>query len=63
MNEQLLPWLAARLAQPLPGPMVGSRFEPHPRPWRHYDVGRRRTPGPPRSWCCSIRTKASGICP
>lgn len=38
MNEQLLPWLAARLAQPLPGPMVGSRFEPHPRPWRHYDV-------------------------
>jgi 8-oxo-dGTP pyrophosphatase MutT (NUDIX family) len=27
-----------RLKQPLPGPMVGSRFEPHPRPWRHYDV-------------------------
>ena len=38
MNEQLPQWLAARLAQPLPGPMVGSRFEPHPRPWRHYDV-------------------------
>jgi 8-oxo-dGTP pyrophosphatase MutT (NUDIX family) len=38
MNERLVSWLAARLAQPLPGPMVGSRFEPHPRPWRHYDV-------------------------
>ena len=38
MNEQLPQWLAARLAQPLPGPMVGSRFEPHPRPWRHYDA-------------------------
>jgi len=38
MNEQLPQWLAARLAQPLPGPMIGSRFEPHPRPWRHYEV-------------------------
>ncbi len=38
MNEQLPQWLAARLAQPLPGPMVGSRFEPHPRPWRHYEA-------------------------
>ena len=34
MNENLPQWLAARLAQPLPGPMAGSRFEP--RPWRHY---------------------------
>jgi 8-oxo-dGTP pyrophosphatase MutT (NUDIX family) len=38
MNERLPQLLAARLAQPLPGPMVGSRFEPSPRPWRHYDV-------------------------
>jgi 8-oxo-dGTP pyrophosphatase MutT (NUDIX family) len=38
MNETLPQWLTARLAQPLPGPMVGSRFEPHPRPWRHYDA-------------------------
>jgi 8-oxo-dGTP pyrophosphatase MutT (NUDIX family) len=38
MNERLPQWLARRLAQPLPGPMVGSRFEPHPRPDRHYDV-------------------------
>jgi 8-oxo-dGTP pyrophosphatase MutT (NUDIX family) len=38
MNEHLPQWLRARLAQRLPGPMVGSRFEPHPRPWRHYDV-------------------------
>lgn len=38
MNEQLPQWLAARLAKPLPGPMIGSRFEPHPRPWRHYDA-------------------------
>jgi 8-oxo-dGTP pyrophosphatase MutT (NUDIX family) len=38
MREELPQWLAARLAQPLPGPMVGSRFEPHPRPWRHYDA-------------------------
>ena len=37
--------------------MVGSRFEPHPRPWRHYDVA----PPDARSaavWCCSIRTKS-----
>jgi 8-oxo-dGTP pyrophosphatase MutT (NUDIX family) len=38
MNKELPQWLAARLAEPLPGPMVGSRFEPLPRPWRHYDV-------------------------
>jgi 8-oxo-dGTP pyrophosphatase MutT (NUDIX family) len=38
MNMELPQWLADRLAEPLPGPMVGSRFEPHPRPWRHYDV-------------------------
>ena len=38
MNENLPSWLAARLAEPLPGPMIGSRFEPHPRPWRHYDA-------------------------
>ena len=38
MNKKLPQWLADRLAEPLPGPMVGSRFEPHPRPWRHYDV-------------------------
>ncbi len=32
--------MAGRATWPnrLPGPMVGSRFEPHPRPWRHYDV-------------------------
>jgi 8-oxo-dGTP pyrophosphatase MutT (NUDIX family) len=38
MNDTLPQWLAARLARPLPGPMIGSRFEPHPRPWRHYDA-------------------------
>jgi 8-oxo-dGTP pyrophosphatase MutT (NUDIX family) len=38
MHEELPRWLAVRLAQPLPGPMVGLRFEPSPRPWRHYDV-------------------------
>ncbi len=36
MNERLPDLLAARLRRPLPGPMVGSRFEPHPRPRRHY---------------------------
>ena len=36
--KELPQWLAGRLAQRLPGPMVGSRFEPHPRPWRHYDA-------------------------
>jgi 8-oxo-dGTP pyrophosphatase MutT (NUDIX family) len=41
MNRELPEWLAARLSQPLPGPMVGSRFEPRPRPWRHYDVAPR----------------------
>jgi len=29
--------LQSRLAQPLPGPMVGSRFESRPRFGRHYD--------------------------
>ena len=38
MNKNLPQWLTARLAEPLPGPMVRSRFEPHPRPWRHYDA-------------------------
>ena len=36
MNRQLPELLAARLAEPLPGPMVGSRFEPRPpHEWRH----------------------------
>lgn len=38
MNKDLPQSLAARLAEPLPGPMVGSRFEPNPRPWRHDDT-------------------------
>lgn len=38
MNQELPQWLADRLAEPLPGPMVGSRFEPYPRPWQHYDI-------------------------
>jgi 8-oxo-dGTP pyrophosphatase MutT (NUDIX family) len=38
MHEELPQWLAARLAEPLPGPMIGSRFEPHPRLWRHYEI-------------------------
>lgn len=38
MNEHLPDLLTARLTRPLPGPMIGSRFEPHPRPSRHYDV-------------------------
>lgn len=37
MNQRWIKALAARLARPLPGPMVGSRFEPKPRLWRHYD--------------------------
>ena len=37
MNERLMEALAARLAGPLPGPMVGSRFEPRPRLGRRYD--------------------------
>ncbi len=37
MDPRWLKALAARLAEPLPGPMVGSRFEPQPRLWRHYD--------------------------
>ena len=36
MNSDLPELLAARLSQPLPGPMVGSRFEPRPRLGRHY---------------------------
>jgi 8-oxo-dGTP pyrophosphatase MutT (NUDIX family) len=38
MNEKLSHWLIERLKKPLPGPMAGLRFEPHPRPWRHYDA-------------------------
>jgi 8-oxo-dGTP pyrophosphatase MutT (NUDIX family) len=30
MNEELTQWLARRLAQPLPGPMLESRFEGRP---------------------------------
>lgn len=41
MNKELPQWLADRLAEPLPGPMIGSRFEPRPCPWRHYDVAPR----------------------
>ena len=37
MNAQLPQMLAARLAGPLPGPMVGTRFEPSPRHGRHYE--------------------------
>ncbi len=37
MNEPLPEWLRGRLRKPLPGPAVGSRFEPRPRPQRHYD--------------------------
>jgi 8-oxo-dGTP pyrophosphatase MutT (NUDIX family) len=37
MNPQLPQMLASRLAGPLPGPMVGTRFEPHPHHGRHYD--------------------------
>ncbi len=39
MNEKLPQLLAARLAQPLPGPMVGSRYEPHPRPSEKKGTG------------------------
>ncbi len=38
MNPRLPELLATRLAEPLPGPMVGSRFEPRPRLGRRYDV-------------------------
>jgi 8-oxo-dGTP pyrophosphatase MutT (NUDIX family) len=38
MNKDLPEQLRARLAEPLPGPMVGSRYEPNPRPWRRDDV-------------------------
>jgi len=37
MNQRWIEALAERLARPLPGPMVASRFEPQPRLWRHYD--------------------------
>ena len=37
MNHRLPELLAARLAGPLPGPMVGSRFEPRPVLGRCYD--------------------------
>ncbi len=38
MNPRLPELLAERLRRPLPGPMVGSRFEPWPREDRHYDA-------------------------
>ncbi len=39
MIDQGLPErLIDRLQGPLPGPMIGSRFEPQPRPWHHYDL-------------------------
>jgi len=37
MNPNLPQQLAQRLSQPLPGPMVGSRFEPRPRSGWRYD--------------------------
>lgn len=37
MSSRFAERLRARLREPLPGPMVGSQFEPRPRPWRHYD--------------------------
>ena len=37
LKHNLPELLAARLAQPLPGPTAGSRFEPQPGPWRHDD--------------------------
>jgi 8-oxo-dGTP pyrophosphatase MutT (NUDIX family) len=38
MNKRLPDLLAVRLAGPLSGPAVGSRFEPKPRLVQHYDV-------------------------
>ncbi len=38
MNEPLPQWLSERLNRPLPGPMVGSRFELHPHPWRRQGL-------------------------
>jgi len=38
MNDRLPQLLAARLAGALPGPMVGSRFEPRPPVGRGYDA-------------------------
>jgi 8-oxo-dGTP pyrophosphatase MutT (NUDIX family) len=37
MNRRLPEQLAARLQEALPGPMVGSQFEPRPRDRRGYD--------------------------
>ncbi len=37
MDAKLPQRLAARLAEALPGPMIGSRFESHPQPWRTYE--------------------------
>jgi 8-oxo-dGTP pyrophosphatase MutT (NUDIX family) len=37
MNQRLPELLAARLEESLPGPMVGSQFEPRPRDRRGYD--------------------------
>lgn len=37
MNLELPRMLTERLARPLPGPMVGTRFEPNPPLGRHYD--------------------------
>ena len=38
MNDRLPELLARRLAEPLSGPAVGTRFEPAPRPGRPYDA-------------------------
>ena len=37
MHRDLPEQLASRLSGPLPGPMIGSRFEPSPRLGGHYD--------------------------
>jgi 8-oxo-dGTP pyrophosphatase MutT (NUDIX family) len=37
MDERLLERLAARLAEPLPGPAAGSRYVPEPPLAQHYD--------------------------
>jgi len=37
MNPRLPELVARRLSEPLPGPMVGARFEPRPRLGRRYD--------------------------
>lgn len=38
MNVSLPQWLARRLSEPLPGPMVGTRFEPAPSGGKHYHL-------------------------